>query len=151
MRPVFRLTLVLILLAAFAAPVPNSAAQTTTPIAGVYAAEGQNADGRAYRALVIIRQHEDAFRIEWLFPSRQAVVGLGILNGGVLAVSYFGARPGIVVYEVEDDRLVGHWTIVGAGGRLSTETLTRIPNHDIPGDPAPAPAADPALGPAVML
>jgi hypothetical protein len=147
---VIRLTLVLLVVAAFGAPLTNSA-QTAPPITGVYAAEGTNSDGRGYRALVLIREHEDAFRVQWLFPSRRAVAGLGILNGDVLAVSYFGSTPGIVAYEIEGDRLVGRWTVVGAGGELWTETLTRIPGRSIPVEPAPGPAHHPGLGGAVLL
>jgi hypothetical protein len=151
MRPEIPLTLLLILLASFGVGTMNSGAQTAMPITGAYAAEGTNSDGSGYRALVIIREHEDAFRIDWIFPSRRAVVGLGILNGDVLAVSYFGSSPGIVVYDIEDDRLVGYWTVVGAGGQLSRETLRRIPHQSIPVDPAPDPASDSLLDPAVML
>ena len=144
MRSLVRSTLLLPLLATLGASATDSAAQT--PITGIYAAEGTNGDGSAYRALVFIREHEDAFRIEWIFPSRRAVAGLGILSGDVLAVSYFGSSPGIAVYEVEDDRLVGRWTIVGAAGLLSKETLTRIPEHSIP-----EPSRRPPGGTALML
>ena len=103
-----------------------------TDIAGVYAAEGNNGDGSPYRAIVVIEKHRDAFRMQWIFPTRTAAVGLGILNGDVLAVSYYGASPGIVLYKIEGSKMVGDWTLFGAGGILSKETLTRIPGDQIP-------------------
>jgi hypothetical protein len=101
-------------------------------IAGVYAGEGSNGDGSAYRAIVVIQKYRDAFRVQWIFPSRSATVGLGILDGDKLAVSYYGPRPGIVLYKVDGTRLVGQWTLLGAGGMLSSETLTRIPADQVP-------------------
>jgi hypothetical protein len=101
-------------------------------IAGVYAAEGNNGDGSPYRAIVVIEKHRDAFRMQWIFPTRTAAVGLGILNGDVLAVSYYGASPGIVLYKIDGAKMVGDWTLFGAGGVLSKETLTRIPGDQIP-------------------
>jgi hypothetical protein len=103
-----------------------------TDIAGVYAAEGNNGDGSPYRAIVVIEKHRDAFRMQWIFPTRTAAVGLGILNGDLLAVSYYGASPGIVLYKVDGAKMVGDWTLFGAGGVLSKETLTRIPGDQIP-------------------
>ena len=103
-----------------------------TDIAGVYAAEGNNGDGSPYRAIVVIEKHRDAFRMQWIFPTRTAAVGLGILNGDVLAVSYYGASPGIVLYKIEGAKMIGDWTLFGAGGVLSKETLTRIPGDQIP-------------------
>jgi hypothetical protein len=103
-----------------------------TDIAGVYAAEGNNGDGSPYRAIVVIEKHRDAFRMQWIFPTRTAAVGLGILNGDVLAVSYYGASPGIVLYKIDGAKMVGDWTLFGAGGVLSKETLTRIPGDQIP-------------------
>jgi hypothetical protein len=101
-------------------------------IAGVYAAEGNNGDGSPYRAIVVIEKHRDAFRMQWIFPTRTAAVGLGILNGDVLAVSYYGASPGIVLYKLDGTSLVGEWTLFGAGGVLSKETLKRIADDQIP-------------------
>jgi hypothetical protein len=116
-------------------------------IAGVYAGEGSNGDGSPYRAIVVIEKYRDAFRVQWIFPSRTATIGLGILDGNVLAVSYYGPRPGIVLYKVDGTTLVGQWTLLGAGGMLSKETLTRIPAdqvpENIPLEPEPAQPGEP--------
>ena len=111
---------------------PAQAQDDVKDIAGVYAAEGSNGDGSPYRAIVVIQKQRDTFRMQWIFPTRTAAVGLGILSGNLLAVSYVGASPGIVVYKIEGQQLVGEWTLFGAGGVLSKETLTRIPGDQIP-------------------
>jgi hypothetical protein len=51
------------------------------------------------------------------------LVGLGLIQAGVLAVSFVAnGQPGVAVYEVEPDgRLRGTWT---TGGGLGTEMLT---------------------------
>ena len=114
-------------------------------VAGVYTGEGNNGDGTPYRAIVVIEKYRDAFRVQWIFPSRTATMGLGILDGDKLAVSYYGPRPGIVLYKIDGAKLVGQWTLVGAGGMLSKETLTRIPADKIPEIPlGPAEPAEPA-------
>ena len=111
---------------------PADAQDDAQDIAGVYAAEGSNGDGSLYRAIVVIEKHRAAFRMQWVFPTGASAVGLGILSGNVLAVSYYGASPGIVLYKVEGPKLVGEWTLFGGGGVLSKETLTRIPGDKIP-------------------
>jgi len=46
----------------------------------------------------------------------------------VLAVSYFSGLPGVAAYQIEDgSRLVGEWTVAGAGGELFSETLIKMP------------------------
>jgi hypothetical protein len=112
-------------------------------IAGVYAGEGSNGDGSPYNAIVVIEKYRDAFRVQWIFPTRTQTVGLGILEGDMLAVSYYGPRPGIVLYKVDGTKMVGQWTLVGAGGMLSKETLTRIPADQVPEHMIPAEPAEP--------
>lgn len=51
------------------------------------------------------------------------IVGLGVIQGGVLAVAFtVDGRPGVAAFEVEPDgKLRGSWT---TGGGIGTETLT---------------------------
>ena len=51
------------------------------------------------------------------------LVGLGLIQAGVLAVSFVvEGRPGVAAFEVEPDgKLRGIWT---TGGGLGTEVLT---------------------------
>lgn len=105
---------------------------------GMYDAAGVNPDGSEYRAFVRIVRHGESFIVSWMFPQRSgegvvleaASVGIGLVNSGTLAVSYYTTRvSGVVIYRIEDNgkRLDGKWTLVGNGGAVHTETLTRLP------------------------
>jgi hypothetical protein len=131
-----RSALLAILLAtagAAATPAPGESG-----LEGMYAAAGVNPDGSEYRAFVHIVRHGESFIVRWMFPQlsgevvvlQPASVGIGIVNGGVLAVSYYTARSsGVVIYRIQDDgeRLDGQWTVVGDSGAVHVETLTRLP------------------------
>ncbi len=59
------------------------------------------------------------------------VTGVGILRNDLLAVSYFGGTPAVVIYKVDAEKLVGEWTMGGADGKTFAETLTRVPEGSI--------------------
>ena len=91
---------------------------------GFYDVEGQNPDGSIYTGVFGL---QDAPGGSWIATWRVGevrLVGLGLIQGGVLAVSFVveSNRPGIAAYEVgADGRLRGTWT---TGGGIGTETLT---------------------------
>lgn len=90
---------------------------------GLYTVEGQNPDGSAYGGLFELREGPSAAWIaRWRVGDAQ-IIGLGLIQGGLLAVSFTAeGRPGIAIYGVEPDgTLRGTWT---SGGGLGTETLT---------------------------
>ena len=94
---------------------------------GIYACEGKNPDGSAYGGIVEILKVQDTYLVRWTLSADTRVVGVGIFKGGVLAVSYFGGSPALVVYSVTTDgRLDGEWTVGGAEGSVFSETLTKI-------------------------
>jgi hypothetical protein len=114
----------------------RSPAGQSHEIGGSYYCEGTDANGRPYRGTVSIGKHGDVYYLLWRFGSRRVAVGVGILQGDVLAVSYNGQSSGVAVYEIDGARLDGRWTDSGAPGRLLLETLTRIPHpkpEDVPG------------------
>jgi hypothetical protein len=129
------------------------AATTPAPgefeLEGLYAAAGVNPDGSEYRGFVHIARNGESFIVSWMFAQRSGEVvvlkptsvGIGIVSSGVLAVSYYTARmSGVVIYRIEDDgkRLDGQWTVVGDGGAVHAETLTRLPGsalQPVEGDP----------------
>ena len=140
------------LLPALALPLAN--ASTTTPIAkeaeaplvGTYDCEGVEPDGTPYHGIVSIIANEGTYEVIWTFSSGQQYAGLGVVNGDVLAVSYFTNRPGVVAYKIEagekGPRLQGQWTVVGAGAAFK-ETLTRMTREvkrPEPSAPRPQPA-----------
>ena len=99
-----------------------------TDLTGVYSCEGTNPDGKSYSAIVEILKTQDTYLVRWTMANNTQVIGVGIFSNGVLAVSYFGGAPAVVVYATTTDgRLDGKWTMGGAKGLLFTETLTKMP------------------------
>ncbi len=93
-------------------------------LSGVYRCDGMNPDGKPYRGQVEIRKVRDTFRVRWTMDDG-SITGVGIYSSGVLAVSYFGGAPAVVVYTVDGEKLVGEWTMGGAEGAMYTETLRK--------------------------
>ncbi len=97
-------------------------------LVGVYTCEGTNPDGTAYSGIVEIIEVKDTYLVRWTMPNESQVVGVGILSGSMLSVSYYGGTPAIVVYAVAaSGKLSGKWTAGGAEGSVFTETLTKMP------------------------
>ena len=125
-----RRTVLLILWVLVGAPIV--AATTDTPdtnIAGLYSCDGMSPEGRPYHGKAEIVRLDDTYRILWSLESNSGdvqMMGVGILRNGVFAVSYFGGAPGIAVYKIDGQKLVGEWTIGGADGAVYPETLTRM-------------------------
>ena len=76
----------------------------------VYACEGTNPDGSPYTAVVEIVKRQDTYLVRWTQENDEQVMGVGIQQAGVLAVSYFGGAPAIVVYSVAG---TAGWTASG--------------------------------------
>lgn len=106
-------------------------------LVGVYECEGSNPNGDTYSGIVEIVKLRDTYLVRWTMPDDSKVVGVGIFSGGVLAVSYYGGTPALVVYSITgDDRLEGKWTAGGSEGAVFSETLTRM-KEGAPAKPAP--------------
>ena len=118
-------------------------------VVGVYMCEGQNPDGSAYKGIVEIVKFHDSFLVRWTLPNDISVIGVGIQSNGVLAVSYFGGAPGVIVYRIDGNRMLGEWTMGGTNGGIFSETLTRIQEQQLrqrtvpPSDAAPAAPSTP--------
>ena len=118
---------------------------------GVYLCEGTNPDGHHYRGIVQIAAVRNTYLVRWTLADDIEVTGVGILQNGLLAVSYFGGTPAVVVYKIDAEKLVGEWTMGGTEGRTYAETLTRVPEGSLPKlEPSPrrrpAPRAEPISG-----
>ena len=116
---------------------------------GRYRAEGTNPDGKPYRSIVDIEQNGDTYMVRWLErEGPPAALGIGIVRGEYLSVSYLAGRAlGVVVYHIEKGPvLTGQWTVLGSGGLLWPETLSRVgvaaERRDAPGVPGPPPGGD---------
>lgn len=124
-----RAILVGVVLVGLAGPIGIKADETSEKdFTGVYSCEGTNPDGRSYIGVVEILKVEGTYLVRWTMPNDTQVMGVGIFSSGVLAVSYFGGAPALVVYSTTTDgRLDGKWTMGGAEGLTFTETLTKMP------------------------
>jgi hypothetical protein len=105
-----------------------SAPDDRADLSGIYLCEGVNPDGSPYKGLVEITRKQASYTVEWTLAASE-VRGVGIFRGGMLAVSYFGGSPGVVVYRIEAGRLIGEWTVGNANGHLFSETLTKLPKQ----------------------
>lgn len=90
---------------------------------GLYELAGRTPDGEAYDGAVALRGGPGgSWLIVWQVGNAR-VAGIGLVHGGVLAVSFeVNNNPGVAAYDVQPDgRLHGTWT-TGAG--LGSEVLT---------------------------
>ncbi len=138
------------------AAVGHAQAQVAKPdpkLEGRYQAEGMNPDGQPYRSTVDIEPAGDTYLLRWIErDGRRAAVGIGIVRGEYLSVSYLAGRSlGVVVYHIgPGPQLKGQWTVLGADGGLWPETLSRAgvaaERLDAPSPPenGSAPPAPPA-------
>jgi hypothetical protein len=136
---------VMSLLPALALPLANASITGETeeaPLVGTYDCQGVEPDGTPYHGIVQIIANHGTYDVIWIFGSGQQYAGLGVVNGNVLAVSYFTNRPGVVAYQIENGengpRLQGQWTVVGAGA-VFKETLNRVSRDVKRPEPPPQP------------
>lgn len=122
---------VVLALTVFGGSTAAAVPQTETDVAGVYRCQGMNPDGTPYEGIVEIARIDSTYRVHWKLSNDVNVLGVGIYSAGVLAVSYFGGAPGVVVYRIDGGRLIGEWTIGGAEGTVYSETLTKVPAAEL--------------------
>ena len=119
---------------------PAQAAPAGLP--GVYECQGTGADGKEYRGAVIIQPDGNRFVLQWYVGTQLSAIGLGLREGNVLAVSFFGPDAGgVILYKIDGERLVGQWSAPVADGKVFEETLTRV------ADTPPAAGAPPSSPP----
>ena len=90
---------------------------------GLYEVQGTNPDGSNYQGMMEVRPAPgSAWLVAWQIGD-MLVTGVGIVQGGVLAIGYgINGQVGVATFEVQPDgKLSGYWTI-GAG--IGSETLT---------------------------
>lgn len=92
-------------------------------ITGKYSCEGTNAGGATYKGTCEISKKGDTYLLKWALDAGDSYVGIGLLEGKVLAVAFNG---GVVVYRIEKDgKLVGRWAVADGKGSVQTENLTK--------------------------
>lgn len=141
-----RLGLPVAVLLIMTAPVLGAAGEPD--LDGMYISEGLNGDGTSYRGVVHLARQGDSFVVTWMVPHAtdervvlvRTALGIGIVDAGVLAVSYYTTGMiGVVLYRIEEDgrRLTGRWAVAGTDGGAYSETLTKLPK-DTGGAQTPA-------------
>ena len=117
-------------------------AEEAPTVTGTYRCQGIDGTGKPYSGTVVIGKWGDAYYVQWKVRNRTVAIGVGLLTGNSLAVSYYGNATGVALYTIDDQRLIGHWTQPAAHGAVFTETLTRIPHDELHNPPKPS--TDPA-------
>jgi hypothetical protein len=117
-------------------------AEEAPEVVGTYSCQGTDSTGAPYSGTAVIGKWGDAYFVRWKMGNRTVAIGVGLLTGNSLAVTYYGNTTGVALYTIDDARLVGHWTQPGAHGAVFTETLTRIPHDKLHAPPTPS--IDPA-------
>lgn len=127
------------LFAQAAAPAPAAPA---SGLPGVYECQGTGADGKEYKGAVIIHPDGNRFVLQWYVGTQLSAIGLGLREGNVLAVSFFGPDAGgVIVYKIDGARLIGQWSAPVTNGKVFAETLTRV--ADTPPAATPPPSSVP--------
>jgi hypothetical protein len=105
--------------------------------------------GAEHHGIVHIRRHGDGVLVAWMIPDHEdgtivlvpVAAGIGLVDGGMLAVSYFTPKAGgLLLFRIEEQgrRLTGRRLVAGDDGTAYSETLTKVP-----GDSLGPPATDP--------
>ena len=140
MRFAARFALLLLVLACLPRPVVAGEPQ----LDGMYSLTGLNPDGSEYRGVVKIVSRGEGFLVSWIFPrvtgetvvATITSVGVGLVKGEMLAVSYYGQdATGVVLYRIEEggQRLTGTWVSANDNsGTVHSETLTKLPTSVTP-------------------
>ena len=94
---------------------------------GNYECDGTGERGQ-YRATLAIEQLTKTYRLRWTMESGHRFVGVGLVAGEELAVSYsdFSASVGLAIYAMDDGGVLrGRWTSVGADETFTERCRTR--------------------------
>jgi len=140
MSRAIRYALSLIVLVCVAGAPAQAAAEFD--LGGTYVVQGGNHDGTDQREFVQIMRHGESFVVRWIRAdvSDETVelelvsVGIGIVSGKVLAVSFYSlSNAGVAAFEIEEDgkRLVGQWTAEADDGTVHAQTLIRLRDHTL--------------------
>jgi len=117
----------------------NSATPAQTlaaDIAGEYTVTGTNENGSLYKGTLSVIRHGDVYQFRW--SAGPQYDGIGIPNGGVIAVAFTqganGKGCGVVSYQIlADGTLDGAWGYWGVNER-GTERAERTSGADVAGD-----------------
>jgi len=114
----------------------STAPATPADIAGKYNVTGTNADGGGYKGSLEVIPHGDVYQFRWSAGSQSD--GVGIINGGVVAVAFAsganGKGCGVVDYTIKSDGMLdGKWGYWGKD-ESGTERASRTGGSGLVGD-----------------
>jgi hypothetical protein len=97
-------------------------------ITGTYECVGESGNGAMYKGTVKITKKGDTYLLEWEI-GRSKHVGVGIIEKNLLCSSWATTLNGkvimgIVVYRIENGKLIGRWTQYPGYSKIFKETLT---------------------------
>jgi len=110
--------------------------ETPPDIAGKYNITGTNPDGGGYKGSLEVLPHGDVYQFRWSAGNQSD--GVGIINGGVVAVAFAsganGKGCGVVDYAIKSDgTLDGKWGYWGTD-ESGTERASRTGGSGLVGD-----------------
>jgi hypothetical protein len=114
----------------------STAPDTPPEIAGKYSIAGTNPDGGGYKGDLEVIRHGDVYQFRWSAGNQSD--GVGIINGGVVAVAFAsganGKGCGVVDYAIKSDgTLDGKWGYWGTD-ESGTEQASRTGGSGLVGD-----------------
>jgi hypothetical protein len=117
----------------------NSAQKSATPpadISGEYTVAGTNENGSPYKGALEVIKHGDVYQFRW--TAGKQYDGIGIPNGGVVAVAFSGGPNakgcGVVNYQIlANGTLDGRWGYWGVN-ESGSERAERTSGSDVAGD-----------------
>jgi hypothetical protein len=106
---------------------PDPALAQDGDLSGIYRCEGVGASNERYEAIVEIAKHDKAYMLRWISPGGVSAVGVGLIQGDALAVTFYTGRAvGVVIYRIQEgSELVGQWTQLDGNGEAYEERLTK--------------------------
>lgn len=106
----------------------STAPDTPPDIAGKYNITGTNPDGGGYKGALEVIRHGDVYQFRWSAGNQSD--GVGIINGGVVAVAFAsganGKGCGVVDYAIKSDGTLdgkwGYWGTDESGSERASRT-----------------------------
>ncbi len=96
-------------------------------LTGAYRSETIEIDGSKHNADVTIDRVGDAYLVTYKKGKAVGFIGIAIRKGDIFSMAWLSqGQVGVSVYQIEKDKLVGQFTMLGGAGTLGQETLTRV-------------------------
>jgi uncharacterized protein (TIGR03067 family) len=96
-------------------------------LTGSYRSETVEIDGSKHASDVTIDRVGDCYLVTYKRNKAIGFIGIAIRKGDIFSMAWLSqGQVGVSVYQIEKDKLVGQFTMLGGAGTLGLETLTRV-------------------------